>query len=317
MNHLRRHAFTLVELLVVVAIIGILIALLLPAVQAARESARKSSCGNNLRQWGLALLSHHDAYKRFPAGRGAPMPKIFSPIAPLLPFTEEQTLAKSIDWNAAPADFSISPTTSYSGANNLRAATTRIAILLCPSDSGTNSDAVYGPTNYAGNTGDGLNYGTLTKANGVFFAGSMIRMRDLLDGASKTVAFAERTLGIPSMNDADLSQRGFREHPGSADPTPALCSATSAGAWNHERGAKWIVGNYGNTLYNHQFLPNSSEWDCTNATQQKGMFAARSEHPGGVQIVRCDSGVSFVDYSIDLTTWKASATRSGSELQLD
>lgn len=240
MKHLRRKAFTLVELLVVVAIIGILIALLLPAVQAARESARKSSCGNNVRQWGLALLNHHDAHKRFPAGRGAPTPRIFSLFAPLLPFTEEQTLAKSIDWNSAPADFSISASTSYSGASNLRAATTRIAILLCPSDSATNSDASFGPTNYAANTGDGSNYGTLTKANGVFFAGSSIRMRELIDGSSKTVAFSERTLGLAPMNNLDQAQRGFREHPGSVDPTAALCIDTSAGSWNNERGAKWI-----------------------------------------------------------------------------
>ena len=223
-----RHGFTLVELLVVIAIIGILISLMLPAIQAARETARKSSCGNNQRQWVLALLYHQDAYKRLPAGRGAPTPRIFSAFAPLLPFTEEQALAESIDWNTAPADFTIG-TASYSGSANLRAATTRVSILRCPADGMDDSTAAYAPTNYAGNSGDGSNFGTLTKANGVFFAGSSIRTRDLLDSSSKTVAFSERTLGMPSMNEAERNQRGFREHLGLVDPATTLCSDLSAG----------------------------------------------------------------------------------------
>jgi prepilin-type N-terminal cleavage/methylation domain-containing protein len=317
MNTWRRSGFTLVELLVVISIIGVLIAVMLPAIQAARETTRKASCGNNLRQWGLALLNHHDAWKRFPSGRGAPTPKIFSPFAPLLPFTEEKALANSIDWNAAPADFSISASTNYSGVNNYRAATTRVAILHCPSDGVGESSTTYAPTNYAGNTGDGNNSGTLTKANGVFFTGSMIRLRDVTDGSSKTVAFAERTIGSPANNDSERTLRGFREHPGSVDPNSSLCGDLSSGSWNDERGAKWIVGNYGNTLYNHQLTPNSLDWDCTNATQQKGMFAARSEHRGGVQTVRCDASICFIDDLVDKRSWQAAATRAGTEVIVD
>ncbi|MGC4002229.1 MAG: DUF1559 domain-containing protein [Pirellulales bacterium] len=73
------------------------------------------------------------------------------------------------------------------------------------------------------------------------------------------------------------------------------------------------MGNYGNTLYNHASLPNAAHPDCTNATQQKGDFATRSEHRGGVQVVRCDTGVSFIEDAIDLNAWKALGTWRGGE----
>src|SRR5437879_7154229 len=84
--------FTIVELLVVIAVIGVLVALLLPAVQAARESSRRLSCGNNLKQIGVALQNFHGVYGRFPMGRGQPVPGIFSPQPSLLPYLEENSL---------------------------------------------------------------------------------------------------------------------------------------------------------------------------------------------------------------------------------
>jgi prepilin-type processing-associated H-X9-DG protein len=83
--------------------------------------------------------------------------------------------------------------------------------------------------------------------------------------------------------------------------------------WNHERGAKWIVGNYGNTLYNHALAPNSKTTDCLNATQQRGLMAARSGHKGGVNVVLCDSSVRFVADSVAIAVWRATATRAGGE----
>jgi prepilin-type processing-associated H-X9-DG protein len=104
------------------------------------------------------------------------------------------------------------------------------------------------------------------------------------------------------------------ELPGGTDPTPAACAAPAAGGWNPERGAKWIVGNYGNTLYNHALPPNPAGWDCTNATQQKGRFGARSRHPGGVNVLFCDGSVRFVADGVDPEGWRALATRSGGEV---
>jgi prepilin-type N-terminal cleavage/methylation domain-containing protein len=310
-----RRAFTLVELLVVLAIVGILITLLLPAVQSVRSTALRNSCANNLRQWGVALQNHHDAFKRFPPGRGAPTPRIFSLFAPLLSFTEETAIAKQIDFNSPPADFSISFTTSYSGDKNLAAACSIITLLRCPADSANlSTTSIYGPTNYAGNAGDGSSFGSLTKSNGVFFLGNGVRLREITDGASKTIAISERTLGFISNESRQQQLTSFREYPGAVDPTPSLCADLNSGTWNHERGAKWIVGNYGNTLYNHSLQPNTTEYDCTNATQQKGRFAARSEHQRGVQVVRCDGSTYFINEDITQMLWLALATRSGNEL---
>src|SRR5687767_3447022 len=104
----RRAGFTLVELLVVIAIIGILVALLLPAVQAAREAARRAQCTNNLKQIGIALHNYHDTYKTFPFGKGQSYPGAagyarWSTHALILPFVEQNTLHASIDFRFAPA----------------------------------------------------------------------------------------------------------------------------------------------------------------------------------------------------------------------
>jgi len=103
------------------------------------------------------------------------------------------------------------------------------------------------------------------------------------------------------------------ELPAATDPSPSACGSPN-GPWNPERGAKWIVGNYGNTLYNHFYAPNAAAWDCMNATQQKGLLAARSLHPGSVSVLLCDGAVRVVVNSVDLGTWHALATRSGEEL---
>ena len=102
------------------------------------------------------------------------------------------------------------------------------------------------------------------------------------------------------------------EIPGAGDTTAAACRP-SAGAWNTERGAKWIVGNYGNTLYNHADAPNPPHCDCLNATQQKARLAARSFHSGGVNVLFCDGSVRLVADGVPLPAWRAMATRAGGE----
>lgn len=91
------------------------------------------------------------------------------------------------------------------------------------------------------------------------------------------------------------------------------CDNPAVGPQNAERGGKWIVGNYGNTLYNHGLMPNSTTIDCLNATQQKGQLTARSRHPGGLQVGFCDGHVRFVSDAIDAAIWRSLATRQGAE----
>jgi prepilin-type N-terminal cleavage/methylation domain-containing protein/prepilin-type processing-associated H-X9-DG protein len=312
-----RGAFTLVELLVVIAIIGVLIALLLPAVQAARAAVRRSACANNLRQLGLAMQNHHAAQQKFPPGRGTPSPRIFSPQAYLLPYMEQDVIGRLIDYTDAPAPFT-TPTAAYNGVRNQPAAISSAAVLLCPADpeGGGVPGSAYGATNYAGCAGSGASLGTLTNADGVFFLGSAVRVKDITDGTSNTAAFSERPLGhgdgAPG-GDAGNAADAVLELLASADPTPSACAAPGGGSWNQERGEKWIVGNYGNTLYNHAVKPNAQTWDCMNATQQKGNLAARSPHAGGVNLLLCDGSLRFIQDSIDPIAWTAIATRAGEE----
>src|SRR3954452_19887871 len=187
-----RVAFTLVELLVCIAIIGILVALLLPAIQAAREASRRSSCGNNLRQLGVALHNFESAHHHFPAGRGDPIPSIFSAFAYLLPFIEQTTLRDRIVLTEPPTTFNVGAKI-YDGSVNLPVATATVTTFLCPSDAaaGVVSGSSFGPTNYAANAGSGLlDFGNIKVADGVFFTASAIKFKDIADGASKTAAFS-------------------------------------------------------------------------------------------------------------------------------
>jgi prepilin-type processing-associated H-X9-DG protein len=308
-----------VELLVVMAVIGVLVALLLPAVQSAREAARRVACSNHLKQLGLALHHFHDIHRRFPAGRGAPLPVVFSAQAHLLPYMEEENLQDLIDFSSAPTTFSV-PGTTYDGSANYLAATTAVAVLQCPSDTGSGrvSGSPFGATSYAANAGSGLaDYGNLRDADGVFYLGSAINFRDLLDGSTHTAAFSERLLGTgqPAAGvSPQIIQRSMWELPVGSDPTPSACAARASESWYVERGAKWILGNYGNTLYNHYYSPNAIQWDCMNMNQQKALGTARSRHPGGVMVSFCDGSVRFVLQTISQEVWRAASTRAGGEV---
>jgi prepilin-type N-terminal cleavage/methylation domain-containing protein/prepilin-type processing-associated H-X9-DG protein len=296
-----RNGFTLIEVLVVIAIIAILIALLLPAVQKVRESASRTQCASNLHQLGIALHNHHITKKQFPPARQA-FPLVHSPQAHLLPFVEQENLQRLVDFTQSPL-----------GSANATASQTLVKLFICPSDSSTgrvpgSADA---GINYPTNVGSGAaSFGLIAAGDGVFTE-TPLSMAHIVDGTSNTVAFGESLLG------AGLAptepRRDVYEMAGGADPAPASCAAASGGAWSGKRGARWINGHYGDALYNHYFTPNATTWDCGNGFHNKALSSARSMHAGGANILFCDGSVRFAHDSVALAVWRAIATRAGGE----
>jgi len=197
-----QRGFTLIELLVVIAIIAILVALLLPAVQQAREAARRSSCKNNLKQIGLALHNYHDTHNVFPPGfvynqNGTPHPE-WGWSAMILPFVEQASLYDALDIKVTPRDNVTDPDLLTTVINTYR----------CPSDTAPDINDTrdsHGAANYVGNHGveDGLNDAndgtyqmSLNSQSGIFGRNSKVRMRDITDGTSNTIAVGERAWEI-------------------------------------------------------------------------------------------------------------------------
>ncbi len=182
-----KSAFTLVELLVVVAIIGVMVGLLLPAVQSARESARRMQCSNNLKQIGLALHNYHASYDKLPFSWGGTTPPSGSPgysaISQLLPFMEQSALHEQID-------FSVPIVHPRNDAARL----TEVGMLRCPSDLENPQRQAGGAINYMANVGNQHLWLDPNSQNGVFSRGRQLKLRDILDGLSNTAAFAERML---------------------------------------------------------------------------------------------------------------------------
>ncbi len=203
-----RPGFTLIELLVVIAIIGVLIALLLPAVQAAREAARRAQCINNLKQIGVALHNYHGVVGSFPVGFLYPtgaVPTTTSPqqyrwsvLAQMAPYLEQTNLYNALNFNF-PLAYRPSGSASLFWPfypDNATAMATRVSTFLCPSDGAPAPFADSGPCNYVFCTGDGSNGGDATGANGTFILGPAVSMADITDGSSGTVAASEQLLGI-------------------------------------------------------------------------------------------------------------------------
>ncbi len=309
-----RKAFTLIELLVVIAIIAILIALLLPAVQQAREAARRTQCKNNLKQIGLALHNYESSHSVFPPGQLG-FPKVFSAHAQLLPYMDQASVRNLLDFNDNPLPFGLP---APDGANNAVAARTKLPMFRCPSDREVISGNDYGTTNYAACVGNGVpNDGSMSGANGLIFAISKIGFRDITDGTSNTVAFSESVLGTGTSSTGTTPTDAFRqtiELTTGTVTSDTNCVIGGSTTWSGVRGAKWINGHYADTLYNHYYGPNSRTPDCNNGYHSHAHIAARSLHTGGVHALLADGSIRFVSENIDLTTWRNLATRSGGEV---
>lgn len=327
-----RRAFTLVELLVVIAIIGILIAMLLPAIQAARESARRMHCSNNLKQLGLGLLNFADAKNTLPnAGwTGPTYPNDYSPLAQMLPFYEEAGLHKLIDFKVEIGH----PGKVDLPASLRAAAATPVSIFLCPSDSEKPvhdlklvSEVVsYAGSNYAMNGGTGLT-GSSTVAghpamanDGLCWVGAAVKFRDILDGTSHTLAFTESLRGPcispPGGTPSTREMQIYRAMPGSA----ALADAADAGGlqavfsnftgWDGKRLAIWLRGSSpSGPVMTGRFTPNSEIPDLTGGSAK--LCAARSRHVGIVNACFGDGSVRSIENEIDRAVWLALWTRAG------
>ncbi|MEW4530449.1 DUF1559 domain-containing protein [Maioricimonas sp. JC845] len=317
----RARGFTLIELLVVIAIIAILIALLLPAVQQAREAARRAQCKNNLKQLALALHNYESSHRVFPPG-GLGYPFVWSAQAQLLPYVDQASLKNLLVYEVPPlASFGAGYDAALVDQND-QAARNRLSLLLCPSDSDAVPGSEYGGNSYPACAGSGINGtgdtddGSISNADGVIFSQSRIGFRDVTDGTSNTIVFSEHLLGdgqdvAPSGNDY---RRRVIELSLGTQTTPAACTPASAPAWSGQRGAKWVNGHLADTMYNHWYGPNAREPDCHNGFHNFALTSARSAHEGGVQAALVDGSARFVSENIDLTLWRALATRSGGEV---
>jgi prepilin-type N-terminal cleavage/methylation domain-containing protein/prepilin-type processing-associated H-X9-DG protein len=336
----RSRGFTLVELLVVIAIIGILVALLLPAVQAARESARRSQCTNNLKQIGIALHNYLDAIKKFPPSTMQATPQTggvengtlgefydFGSLALLMPYMEGGTIYNTLDMRqpvyvpggSGSDGFNIAPA-------NMLAAGMLVPMYLCPSDQFQSVSSDYGvqklgPVNYAACIGSGANFGSPFGTDGMFYAQSSLTPAALLDGLSNTAAFSECLLGTgPENATGAMPGKDIQSIYGMIEGPVSDAGCASAGLWNstNNKGFLWLVGELRCTSYNHYYTPNQPIWDCigfdpNNGFATTGWHAARSRHPTGVNLARADGSVEFISTDVNLFIWRALATRAGRE----
>jgi type II secretory pathway pseudopilin PulG len=320
----------LLELLVVVAIIGLLVATLMPAVQAARESARRTQCTNNLRQLALALNHYESAHQLFPSGSisrayavDRTTPHTFyrwSALAQLTPFLEQSAAHDALDLSVPlySRNFQVFP-------QNRTGVALLIPEFLCPSDEQVPVSAGFAPTNYAVCAGSGAGGGSPLDADGVFYTNSRMRTSEIKDGLSHTAAASESLLGqsVPRNTPRDQADPRYVYVFARAAPlTEASCQ--SSAFWNYTdlRGFAWVNGEYRCALYNHYLPPNSREFDCVSALTTGppsvlysafGWRTARSHHPGGVNLVMLDASVQFIDDSIAPDAWRAVSTRDGHE----
>ncbi len=307
----RRSGFTLIELLVVIAIIAILIALLLPAVQQAREAARRTQCRNNLKQLGLAIHNYHDNYNTIPIAdvNGSSTP--ISAHARLLPGMDQSPLFNRVDFNVA-----------YNHVNNDFARMTIVPAFLCPSNVDNLPGTLGGRNNYYWNAGNGIvmYYSGLTgqpPANGVIYHTRKIGFRDITDGLSNTAAMAEKMTGDGSQSISSPKTDTFQPgtYPTTADEALTQCNATDVTDLTKQGysnvGAPWLQQYHSTNQYNHVLPPNGR-----SCMYPPGRIAttANSQHTGGVHILLCDGAVKFVSDNINTTIWRSVGSVAGGEV---
>lgn len=320
-----RTGFTLVELLVVIAIIGTLVGLLLPAIQNAREAARRSQCKNNLRQIGLALLNYETTQKSFPVSMAIDLSGgvwgEWGPQARLLAYLEQSGLRNAIDIKK-----------SYKDPVNVPSIGLRIPSYLCPSEindrqSGADELAQY-PLNYGANMGTWMVFNPQKNSggDGMFAPNMTLQQRHVLDGTSKTMGFAEVKAFQPILKTGGS--------PPAARPTDATQVAGFGGSnFEGEDGhTEWVEGRVHQDGFTATFPPNAivpyasggKTFDVDYTFAEEGDSAtdityaavtARSYHSGRlVNAVMVDGSVHSISGEIGSDIWQALATRAGGEI---
>lgn len=306
-----RKAFTLIEVLVAIAIVAILAALLLPAIQQSRGAARRIACLNNLKQYGLAINMYVADYGWLPPGNSGSTS--YSLHVMLLPHLEQPAIYNLVNFR----EISL---LNYMRNATLQTAT--FATLWCPADSltGTSSGPrtlFPGMTNYAGCMGDDR---TPMRPNGLFQSGPSYGAQDVPDGFSNTLAMSEFLVGR-----RDLAER-LR-----ATYVPSAHVQHAPGGWDFEgrcsqlssmepnlsqvKGELWLIGQRDFTLYNHVLAPNSPS--CLNRVGESHPLSAStatSHHSGGVHGVYADGHARLIRETIALPIWRAIGTRNGAEI---
>ena len=325
-----RSGFTLIELLVSVSIISLLVALLLPAVQGAREAARRMHCANNLKQIGIALQSYHATHDCFPADvtpairSDAPPPSSrvqwLSALSKLLIYLDATSTYNAINFEV---EHFPPRTGTVPDPINATAYHTTIGTFLCP------SDALTGPqrNSYRGNVGVGPSVATSAESpdsgNGFYTFPGYTSAAWFPDGLSHTAAYSERLCGSKGI-DGFATERdlAYVDSPPDclyrdADHALDCCRAASRrSSFFTNSGSSWLFSGRLDTTYCHAQEPNGVIVDGTSRTYTSvwGITTARSWHRGGVNVLMGDGSTRFVSERAQRQVWRSLGTRNGSEL---
>lgn len=350
----RRKGFTLVELLVVIAIIGILVGLLLPAVQAAREAARRMQCTNNLKQFGLAALNFESTFKKFPprrhnvmlpdsSGVVAMRSSDASPQVLIMPYFEQSNKFNLFDMNYnVNSDAAIVNTIpAKAGANSL-ARQSDVPSFICPSETISITMSGYGRISYRACTGGGDYRGGIMNAAGINIDGIFAManpstslmtgnsIATIIDGTSNTALFSEAKIGnldnaaTGTYNDTTsfiTSTALPNKYDGRILPECLNGPTSPAGTYLRYGGQQYYRALPQNVYYTHTLPVNwnrkittGQHWACGDTSYAVYHLSSSSYHTGGANVCRADGSVAFFSDSTDFNTWQAIGSRAGGEV---